>query len=711
MFASSTIQARKVPPNHEEWMPHGYQDRAVDFLLESCRAALFLDPGLGKTSIVLEAFRILLGEGIAKKMLIIAPLRVCQLVWRQEGRKWTQFRDLKFRLLHGPKKLEALGADADVYLINPEGISWLMNQIFGKPLPFDTVGIDELTKFKNATAVRHKALCPKLGRVARVWGMTGTPIPNGYLDLFGQMKILDGGLCLGQFYTHYRSKYFEADYSGFGWALRRGATKAIENLIAPYVIRMGADDYLDLPPLVDDPIIVKMSKKARALYDEMKKEALVELGDECLEAGNAAAVYSKLKQMANGAVYVGDGILEPKRVVHIHDAKLDALEDLVEEMNGKPLLVAYEFNHDLKRIQKRLGGKVPFLGSGISGARAENIAKMWNAGKISVLLVHPASAGHGLNFQEGNACHICWYSVTWDYELYDQLIRRILRQGNRAPRIFNHMLIMEDSIDNKTLEVIESKGLTQRVFFDALNAEICHGGKAVPSPYEDKKETEMVKKLSRRSRRKSEEEIEDDEEEEVRPSPRGRRSSRRREPEPEEGEDDDVEDDEEEAPRKSSRRGSKRKLRGGRDAPSDDDDRDDDDDDDDDGEDLKTRARKRFKKVVKGKLDDDDDDVDDPEADLEEPEAEDAPEEAPKRKRSRKSASKKKASVKEDVKTPSYAGELDIGGLVDETGQVIAQALGNEPSAGDILSLTHAIATLANIKRQDWLALKSDRPA
>ena len=570
MFASSKTKARRVPPKDKWWLPHKYQDVATDFLLDNGAAALVLDPGLGKTSVVFNALCILMEEGLAKKTLVVAPLRVCQLVWRQEAKKWTQFKHLKFSLVHGPKKEQALKADADIYLINPEGIAWLSTQLWGKKFPFDTLVIDELTKFKNGQAVRSKKLLPMLKRVKRRWGLTGSFLPNGYLDLFGQMKILDSGTALGFYFTHYRNKYFEKDFTGFNFELRRGAAKAIEAKIKPYVLRMSAKDYLELPPLIQDPIKVVMPPKARKKYEEMKKEMVADLEGDIVEAGNAAAVYSKLKQMANGAVYAGDGVFEPRKVIHLHDAKIEALQELIEELAGAPLLVGYEFNHDLARLRKVLGD-IPYIGSGVSGDQAAQIEKDWNAGRIPVLLAHPASAGHGLNFQLGNAAHICWFSCTWDYELYDQFIKRIFRQGNEALRIFNHLLIVEDSIDNKTMDAIEGKQLTQSNFYAAINSEIYHDGKSDTSPDEEREDDHMTRKLDRKGRKRPpKDEAEDaeyeegedgeEEDEDEAPKRKSRRSSRRKAKAEEPEDDGDEEDEEDEKPkRRSSRRSQGRK--------------------------------------------------------------------------------------------------------------------------------------------------------
>ena len=636
MFGGTTTKTRRLKPSHEHWNAHDYQLRAVDHLKNNAVAALFLDPGLGKTSITLAAFSELQDEGVAKKMLVIAPLRVCQLVWEQEGALWTQFKHLKFTLLHGPNKSQKLKEESDIYLINPEGCAWLCNKFYGKRLPFDTVCIDELTKFKNGQAVRHKALLPRINKVARKWGLTGTPIPNGYLDLWGQVKILDGGGALGQWFSHYRNKYFEKDFSGFSYTLRRGATTQIEEAISPYVLRMSADDYLDMPPLLDVPHIVRMPAKARKVYNKMKKDLVADLPGGTVEAGNVAAVYSKLKQMGNGAVYSGDGVLEPRKTIEIHDAKLEAIAELVEELQGTPVMIAYEFKHDLKRLRALLGKDTPYIGAGVTGRQAKQIEKDWNAGEIPVLLVHPQSAGHGLNLQKGDAHHIAWFSITWDYELYDQLIRRLLRQGNKSVTIFNHLFIVEDTIDIKSLDAIQGKQLTQNGFLNALNAEIFHDGKPDTSPEYEATESErtMVERLSRRNKtKKAEPEAEAPEVEEV-----------------------ETEEVEEETPRQSRRRQSARKLRGGDDEPAELPEGDGDEDEE---------AKAKFSKGVQDQLDGDE---------PEEPEADDEP--APKKRRTTR------RKVAEPDPEPEPAPEPSHKDPVDEDGYALAGAY--VPSASDI---------------------------
>ena len=468
----------------------------MSFLLEHGAGALVLDPGLGKTSIVLEAFRILKASGQAEKMLVVAPLRVCQLVWAQEGAKWTQFRDLTFSLLHGPKKEKRLRDDADVHLINPEGVAWLSEHVRSDRFPWDTVVVDELTRFKNHRARRSKLLRKKIANVRRCWGLTGSLIPNGYMDLFGQMLLLDGGVALGQHITYFRDQYFTQGFNGFDWNLRPGAAERIEAKVAPYLLRMSAEDYLELPPLTDNVIPAPMPPAALAKYEEMKSEMLVELPEGTVTAANAGGVYAKLKQITNGAVYIRPN---EKEYAEIHKAKVEAVQDLVEELAGQPLLIAYEFNHDLERLRAALGEDTPAL-AGLSGRRVEEVEAAWNRGELPVLLVHPASAGHGLNLQAAagsGTAHLCWFSLPWDLELYDQTIRRLHRQGTEADRVINHIIISGE-MDDVVREALAGKDTTMGRLLSALNAEVLRDDPA-PTAAGDAARTEddsnMVKKL------------------------------------------------------------------------------------------------------------------------------------------------------------------------------------------------------------------------
>jgi hypothetical protein len=468
-FAGTSVAtARHVAPSHRPWEPWGYQTRGVAHLMGHAAAALFLDPGLGKTAITLAAFLVLKERGHAERMLVVAPLRVCQLVWRQEGAKWSQFRELTFSLLHGPKKAERLKDDVDVHLINPEGIPWLIQQHFGRSLPWDTVTLDELTKFKNHRALRSKKLRKALRDVQRRWGLTGSPAPNGYMDLFGQMLMLDDGAALGRFITGYRDAFFIPSFNGHTWELRRGAAERIEERIAPYVLRMAAADYLDLPPVRDNVIQVELPPDVLRQYRQMERDMVLALPEGVVTGANAGAVYSKLAQMANGAVYLSG---RDDEFVEVHSAKLDALEELIEELSGQPLLVGYEFRHDLERIRARLGKDTPTL-SGLSEKRITEVEAAWNRNEIPVLLAHPASVAHGLNLQKGSAANVCWYSIPWDLEHYGQFLQRIWRQGTEADRITQHILQARGTIDEAKTEALADKDLTQQGLLRRLNAEV-----------------------------------------------------------------------------------------------------------------------------------------------------------------------------------------------------------------------------------------------
>lgn len=493
-----TTQTRRAPSSHNVWEPLPYMRRASQFLQSHYVAGLPLKPGGRKTSITLDAFIRLKEAGQAETMLVIAPLRVCRQTWRQEAKKWTQFKDVSFALLHGSKKDEALRSGASVYLINPEGIAWLCQKYFGRRLPFDIVCIDELTKFQNASADRSKALQPRLGGVRYRWGLTGSLFAKGHMSIFGQQKILDDGAALGRYITHYRDKYFQCGFDGFTYDLLPGAERRITEQLAPYWFYMDDRDYSELPPLVDVPRVAEMSKPERKLYDQMRTKMLADLPDGRVTAANAGACYSKLAQMANGAIYN-----ENRDVFHIHDLKIDMLDELFDELDGEPLLVGYEFNHDLDRIRewyrKKTGDELPYLGKGTTHKQEDQWVRDWNLRRLPLLLAHPQSAGHGLNMQEGQAYNVAWFSVTWDWELYDQFIRRVRRSGNDNARIFNHILTIKGTLDELKLAAIKEKDFTERGLIVALNNQILSEeaqGQQQPTINGD---IRMVAKLSRPS--------------------------------------------------------------------------------------------------------------------------------------------------------------------------------------------------------------------
>ena len=476
----------------QPWKPHAGQKRGVKFLLEHACAGLFADPGVGKTSMVYGALKVLKRQGMFKKALIVAPLRPCYLVWPKEQEKWTDFKDFKVEILHGPKKAEALARDADVYIINPEGLDWLLGvekvtlasgrkavmvdvKRF-KELGFDTLVVDELSKFKHTGSGRHKALKAVLHTFARRWGLTGSPSSNGLMDLFGQCYILDMGRTFGPYITKFRSQYFVPSFSGFGWTVRRGAEDEIYKRLNPLVLRLDANDYIDMPERINNKLMFDLPPDIRKIYDALEKDMLAKLGEsDVVVAQHAGSAMMKCRQVANGGLYLDpelEELLEFGRSKKrdwacLHEIKLDLLEDLVDELQGSPLLVAYDFQHDLARLQKRFGKDVPYIGGGVSAKRAVELEKAWNLGQIPLLLGHPQSIGHGLNLQQkGN--HVCWHSMTYDFELYDQFIRRVWRQGNTRHQVFVHHILAKDTVDEVMYYALNGKDRTQRALLDAL---------------------------------------------------------------------------------------------------------------------------------------------------------------------------------------------------------------------------------------------------
>lgn len=477
MKSTSLIpRSKESRSSMQPWKPLAYMRRGVKWLLEHAAAGLFLDPGLGKTSITLAALKILHKEGVMVRALIVAPIRVCHLVWPAEMEKWQDFSHFRYAILHGSDKDDELleRNDIDIYIINPEGLGWLTesSKRFRK-LRADTLVIDESSKFKNAQTKRFKDLKPYLPTFRRRWILTGSPAPNGLLDLFGQVYIIDLGLSLGRYITHYRNKFFDpTGYGGFTWKMREGADKQIFKALKPYVLRMDADDYLELPSLVVSNIKVELPAKAREIYDRMEIVMFAQLDDgRKLTALTAGAASVKCRQIANGAAYLSlDNPVATKReqYAEIHTAKLDALEEYIEERQGKPTIVTYEFNHDLERILKRLGKKTPVMGGGASMKETARIEAAWNAGDIPVMLGQPQSMGHGLNLQaSGDA--IIWFSPIWDYEVYDQTIRRLRRQGSKNARIFVTHIIASDTVDLAVLGALSHKKKVQNALFDALS--------------------------------------------------------------------------------------------------------------------------------------------------------------------------------------------------------------------------------------------------
>ncbi len=434
-------------------------------LLSQGSAGLFLDPGLGKTSIVLAAYKILKREGYTKKgMLIIAPLRVCHNVWPAEIFKWTNFCDLSIEVLHGPTKGEALERDADIHIINPEGLAWLFDLKARRWRDWDILVVDESTKFKDTQTKRFKLMRKHFELFTRRWILTGTPVPNGIGDLFGQIFILDLGNALGRYVTHFRTKFFYTEsWKPYEYIPHDWAFKAIVEAIDPLVMRMSDKDYLTMPDLIVPPsVFVDMPASAWKIYQEIEDDFITKIDEGIIVAANSAVAGGKCRQVANGGLYINDA----HDWVEVHTEKLDALADILEELGGAPTLVMYEFNHDKERLLSRFGSSTPVLGGGTSTKKANEYIRQFNAGHIPVMFCHPASMAHGLNLQD--VCHhIVFLGITWNYEHYDQSIRRIYRQGQENP-VFVYHIASRGTLDEKVMSVLSFKECTQETLFKAL---------------------------------------------------------------------------------------------------------------------------------------------------------------------------------------------------------------------------------------------------
>lgn len=443
-----------------KYKPHEYQVYATEYILNHPIAAVLLDMGLGKSVITLTAiFDLTLDSFLVRKVLVIAPLRVARDTWPAEIEKWDHLKGLKYTVAVGSEvqRKTALMKRAQVYIINRENVEWLISRS-GILFDFDMVVIDELSSFKSHQAKRFKSLMRVRPKVKRIVGLTGTPSSNGLMDLWAQYRLLDMGQRLGRFIGRYREDYFVPDKRNqqviFSYKPKPGAEEEIYKLISDITISMKGTDYLKLPDLVINEVPVKLSEKEMKTLDTMKRDLIANVKGEEVTAANAAALSGKLLQMANGAVYDDQGT-----VLHIHDRKLDALEDLIEAANGKPVLIAYWFKHDLSRIQKRFEVEVLSTSDSI---------KRWNDGEISIAAIHPASAGHGLNLQAGGST-LVWFGLTWSLELYQQTNARLWRQGQKETVVIHH-LISKGTIDERVMKALNDKNNTQSALIDAVKA-------------------------------------------------------------------------------------------------------------------------------------------------------------------------------------------------------------------------------------------------
>lgn len=436
---------------------HEYQRRAVDFVTARKRCALWLDMGLGKSVITLTAVSDLIDGFAVRRVLVIAPLRVANSVWRQEAALWDHLQHLKVSVCTGSERarLGALQSEADIYVINRENVPWLVTQ-YGKRWPFDCVVIDEASSFKNAGSQRFKALRRTLPDTRYMVLLTGTPSPNGLLDLWAQMYLVDYGGTLGRTMSAYKQRFFEQDYMGYKFKPREGSAEKIQNLLRPQVLSMSAADYLELPDRIDLVERVDLPPQAMAGYRDFERTLLAELPDgEEVEAMSAAVLANKLLQYSNGAMYTD----EAGNWSEIHDAKVEALADLIEQNPNENVLVAYNYRTDLMRLQKRFP-QARLLDKDPDTVRA------WNDGRIPLLLAHPASAGHGLNLQRGGSL-IIWFGLNWSLELYQQFNARLHRQGQEKPVRVVH-LIAKGCIDERVMGVLASKDAVQAALLRAL---------------------------------------------------------------------------------------------------------------------------------------------------------------------------------------------------------------------------------------------------
>lgn len=450
------------------YKPHVYQEYAIEFIKKNPIAAILLDMGMGKSSITLTAIMELMYDSFeVSKVLIIAPLRVAKHTWSGEIEKWEHLKGLRYSIVVGTvaQRKKALQKDADVYIINRENVPWLIEQS-GMPFDYDMVVIDELSSFKNWQSKRFRSLMKVRPMVKRMVGLTGTPSSNGMMDLFAEYKVLDMGARLGRFIGQYRLNYFKPDRVNgpvvYSYKLLPGAEQQIYEKIDDITISMKATDYLEMPELISTEYPVYLSASELDTYEEMKKDLVLSLPGGEITASNAASLSGKLSQMANGAVYTDD-----ESYIEFHDKKLDALEDIIEAANGQPLMVAYWYKHDLIRIENRLNA----LGVKYQRLDSDASIEKWNRGELPVALVHPASAGHGLNLQSGGST-LVWFGITWSLELYQQTNARLYRQGQTASCVKIIHLISKGTIDERIVKALSDKDNTQAALIDAVKADL-----------------------------------------------------------------------------------------------------------------------------------------------------------------------------------------------------------------------------------------------
>lgn len=458
------------------WIPHEYQGNAIEFELKNPQSGLLLPPGMGKTSVSLAELKIRLKKKQVKRALVIAPLRACYDTWPAEVCDWTDFKEFNIAILHGPKKmkrLQNLGPEHQICLVNPEGAAWL----FASKKNMEMLGatmliVDESSLWKSSTTVRFKALRKVIHNFIYRHILTGSPRPRNYLDLHGQIFILDRGQALGEYLTHYRNNFFfPTGFQMREWEILPGADKKIDKLVAPLVMRLDAKDYLKLPKELEQTHRIELPAAARIEYDKIENSLLSTLFSAPLVS--SASARSKCCQIANGSVYLDSDPDERWRsknrpVKVMHTAKVEALVDLVNELQGEPLLLGIGYRHDVTAIQKALGNDVPVINGTTTRGQAADYIERWNKGLLPLLLGHPSSMGHALNLQKFNAQHVGYFDIPDNYDTYDQFFLRVCRQGNKAAYVMRHHFIVANTVDVPKMRNLRSKGSGQRAFLDAM---------------------------------------------------------------------------------------------------------------------------------------------------------------------------------------------------------------------------------------------------
>jgi hypothetical protein len=466
----------------KKYEPRSEQIRGMKLIVMNKGARLFLPPGKGKTSTVLKAFKILKKQDMVDVLLVLAPLRVIMTSWPAQIELWEDFEDLTYTFIHGGKtaRLEAMDSNVDIYLMNVEGLlssewgltkrgsHYIMNDealtwLQGKRV---MLALDESTKFKNPKATRWQTLKRYLPYIHRIVIMTGTPKPNSLEDLFGQCYLTDMGQDLGEYITHFRNEFMQLGYDGKLKPLP-GALERIAERIAPTTLQLEDDEAI--PVQVVD-LWVKMPPEAQAIYDKLAEEFLVEIGDSTIMAPTSAALLGKLRQVAQGAIYSGNGEFtdELNHYEVVHEVKLDVLENLLEELNGDPAFLLYQFKHDVARIGGRLGGPIPYIGSGVSASQGAAWCQSFGAGGMPLLAGHPSSVAHGVDGLQNNCRNVIWFGMDWSWENYYQANKRIARDGTKAEYVMVYRILVDCATEHAVLDSVEGKRSSEAQFLAYL---------------------------------------------------------------------------------------------------------------------------------------------------------------------------------------------------------------------------------------------------